>query len=197
MPGQINRGSRLGDYIYDLVLRPEISRIVEIGTWNGLGSTMCIREAITDSRKAGYSVHSLEANKKMHRLAVKNHRPPLANFQIVHGRVIDDVPTEYDPPLRPEEKDWLRDDLAAYRTSPNVRATLPETIDLLILDGGEFTSEQEFRLLAPRSRHIIMDDTCRDHSRKFCRIRDEILAAGPQRVVVDAIDDRNGWMHVQ
>jgi hypothetical protein len=74
---------------------------------------------------------------------------------------------------------------------------LPETIDLLILDGGEFTSEQEFRLLAPRSRHIIMDDTCRNYSRKFCRIRDEILATGPQKVVVDAIDDRNGWMHVQ
>jgi len=52
--GQITRGTPLGDWIYDLVKREDIINIVDIGTWNGLGSTKCIQDAIVDSRKEDY-----------------------------------------------------------------------------------------------------------------------------------------------
>ena len=33
-PGQINRGSSLGEIIYNICLQEDVNTIVEIGTWN-------------------------------------------------------------------------------------------------------------------------------------------------------------------
>ena len=47
--GEINRRSILGDMIYDYASEPNIKTIVDIGTWNGLGTTKCVIDAIIDS----------------------------------------------------------------------------------------------------------------------------------------------------
>ena len=52
--GQINRGSLLGEHIYKICCQCDIRTIFEIGTWNGLGTTKCIRDAIMDSGKEDY-----------------------------------------------------------------------------------------------------------------------------------------------
>ena len=49
--GQINRGSLLGEHIFNLAKDPKIKNIIEIGTWNGLGTTKCIYDAIISSNK--------------------------------------------------------------------------------------------------------------------------------------------------
>ena len=49
MVGQINRGSQLGEVIYDMCNQNDIKNIVEIGTWNGMGSTKCIYESIVNN----------------------------------------------------------------------------------------------------------------------------------------------------
>lgn len=39
MSGQINRGSQLGELIFNLVKNKDYKKFLEIGTWNGQGST--------------------------------------------------------------------------------------------------------------------------------------------------------------
>ena len=42
MAGQINRGTELGEMIYNLAQDTQYKNYVEIGTWNGEGSTQCL-----------------------------------------------------------------------------------------------------------------------------------------------------------
>jgi len=60
--GQINRGSKLGEYIFELAKNSEVKTIVDIGTWNGMGSTKCILDGVLNS-KFTKEVISLECNK--------------------------------------------------------------------------------------------------------------------------------------
>ena len=49
--GQVNRGSKLGEIIYNLCLQDDVRNIVEIGTWNGMGSTKCIYDALSEKKE--------------------------------------------------------------------------------------------------------------------------------------------------
>lgn len=146
MSGQINIGTELGNIIYDICKRDDVISIVDIGTWNGLGSTRCIYQSIIDNNKKNYIVKSIEANTEFYEIA-KNNIPKLENFTLINGRIIeskdiididkcsDHFFIEYD---RNIQKRWLEEDIKNYNNINNVLSEIPEKIDLLILDGGEF-----------------------------------------------------------
>lgn len=196
--GQINRGSSLGEHIYSLALRSDVNTIVEIGAWNGLGSTKCIRDAVID-KKQPCNVLSLEAYESMYRQAIANNNPKIVGFDLVYGRIIDvNELTWFDKnTLSPDERKWLHDDIVNYEQCPNVKSKLPEKIDLLVLDGGEFSSYVEFMYLHDRARFIVLDDTFAN-TRKFVEVRKYILA-NPTKfsVLHDVTNERNGYMIVE
>jgi len=193
--GQINRGSNLGETIYSLSKKDDVNVIVEIGSWNGAGSTKCIRDAVLDKGKP-CKVLSLEAYESMHKQAIQNNQPMIVGFDIIHGRIVEiDELNWFDKnSLSEDEKKWLADDIANYKLSKNVMDIIPEKIDLLILDGGEFSSHVEFHKLVDRSNYIILDDTF-SGTRKFTNIRGMILS-NPSRyeLIGDITNDRNGYM---
>jgi hypothetical protein len=89
-PGQINRGSSLGEIIYNICLQADVNTIVEIGTWNGMGSTKCIYDAV--SIKFGdYLVYTLECNEKFYNSCIENYKalPKLKNFKFILGTIIE------------------------------------------------------------------------------------------------------------
>jgi hypothetical protein len=92
----------------------------------------------------------------------------------------------------PDESLWFEQDAQAINTCPDVGDLLPEKIDLLLLDGGEFSTNAEFRKLESRSRMIALDDT---NARKCLKIREYVLA-NPQDydIIMDDVTDRNGVM---
>lgn len=53
---------------------PNIKNIVEIGTWNGCGSTQCIKQSILDFKKQDYLVYSLEIKKNKNKNGYKYKR---------------------------------------------------------------------------------------------------------------------------
>ena len=167
--GQINRGSQLGEIIYDLCKKDYINTIFEIGTWNGLGTTKCIYDAIIDSKKSNYYVLSLESNEEIYNQALNN-LPKLNNFDLILGRIIevedlfqiDAMGESYYSKVSPNDlKKWRNDDINNYRKIPNVFNMVPEKIDLAILDGGEFSSYEEFKKIENRTSYFILDDTNR------------------------------------
>ena len=67
---------------------------------------------------------------------------------------------------------------------------LPEKIDVLILDGGEFTTYAEYLLLKDRTRVLVCDDSSKYKCEK---IREELLADESYETLIDAPTQRNGF----
>jgi hypothetical protein len=200
MIGQINRGSQLGDIIYDMCKQDDIKTIVEIGTWNGMGTTKCIYDSIVDNNKMDYSVYSLESNSIFYNQAIFN-LPKIENFNIILGRIvevdelinIDECDDKFFVPISNKEiiKDWLVDDLQNYKNIENVLDQMPDKIDLLILDGGEFSSLSEFKKLKDRTTYFVLDDTLLIKNNE---VADIMRNDSNYQILYDNTSDRNGFL---
>lgn len=153
--GQITLNSPRGDYLYNLSKLDNIKTIVEIGTWHGGGSTTCILEAL--KHKTEFNFFTFEVNKEFYDIALKI-KPDHPNIHFIYGSVIEEkdlLKTNTDD----QTKIWLQEDIANIKKAPNIYNKIPAKIDLLVLDGGEFSSTAEFKLLKDRSSYIFLDDT--------------------------------------
>lgn len=186
MQGQINLDSPAGQMIRDYAAREDVHTVVEIGTWNGRGSTICIIEGLKG--KTDYSFITLEADRKMYEIAL-NLKPDFSGVNYVYGTIVK--PDEfYTENLQKHEMAWLTDAIAITTCAPLVVDHIPETIDLLVLDGCEFATRAEFLKLRDRSRHIFLDDTS---IRKNALNRQDLLNDNRFATIADHPTDRNGW----
>lgn len=193
MQGQINRGSALGDQIYELSKRKDVNVIVDIGTWNGMGSTKCIKDGVIGTNK---EVYSLECNKIRHEEAKINLMILPPNFKLIHGTIVTvkELSSILDN-VSGIHKKWLQEDINWIKTTPDVYDILPEKIDLCIFDGGEFSGELEFNKLWKRCKYIILDDTNKSVSIKHYKSREFILEHSEIfNVMIDDQLDRNGFL---
>jgi len=198
--GQIIYNSELGKIISDIVKQDNIKNIVEIGTWYGMGTTHCIRKAIIDSDKKNYEVFSFESCLDMWKVAIENNQPILPNFKILLGGIVEEKDffdfnsiddkyfSEYS---RAVQKKWYDEDLKNCKINSNYFAILPQKIDLLILDGGEFSTYGEYNLLKNRFNYLIVDDT---KALKGDKIREELLVSNDVLIIQDEINKRNGFL---
>ena len=187
MPGQINyEDNKLGQYIVQIAAHPSIKTIVEVGTWNGLGTTRCVLHGLKEANKTDYKFISLECSPEMYAEAVRNNAENINdNFKLVFGKLVneDDITSWFDASnLNEEFKGWLQQDINWMKNAPNVLDTLPEKIDFLILDGGEFATYLEWIALKDRVQWVALDDTA---ALKCKRIREELLASNEFKVLVD------------
>jgi len=174
----------------------EINTIVEIGTWNGLGSTLCILEGIKDKKVRFWS---LECNKEKHESAVQSLSDMIeGDVKLVWGSIVDiDIVNSIDYRSRfstLEHSDtlqlWFNVDIENCGVCPNVLHMLPEKIDFLLLDGGEFTTLYEFECLFDRcDRYIALDDIFTDKCRE---VRKHLLDTGKWEEIV-YLESRNGF----
>ena len=185
--GQVQPADRLGEWIHLLSSEDAVHKIVEIGTWKGLGTTLIVANAI--AQRDNVSFVSLEANRNFHDTAVKNLRKKrVYGVNLIWGSIISSEDLDSSE-LTAEEKLWLEQDLSALESCPDVKHLVPDEIDLLILDGGEFSTWSEFNWLLPRVRRfIVLDDTRVRKSKKA----DRYLESSSQFVRVGHVADRNG-----
>lgn len=189
--GQINRGSRLGDKIYGICRQSDVKTIVDIGTWNGMGSTKCIYDAVIGTNK---QVWSLECNKIRHEEAKINLGFLQPSFKLIHGTIV--TYEELAPRMEKLENDtlksWLKEDLAWLQNTPMVLNQLPEKIDLCIIDSGEFSGDLEFFKLWQKCHYIVLDDT---NAIKHKETKKFILSNIDKfKVLEDNTTDRNGYL---
>ena len=188
----------MGDMLYTLATNPNYKSYLEIGTWNGRGSTKCVMDALLP-RTEPCVLYSLETNQLLHENATRywNLQLHIAaeevknRLKLIHGRIID--VEEIEPPLIPsysQEWKWYEADLKSYETCKNVFASLPNKIDVLILDGGEFTTEIEYQKLKDRTRLVICDDT---KAQKCAGVRTDLLEDKGFKMLIDNPDERNGF----
>lgn len=205
MPGQINRGMLIGDALAQLAANRNFTTYVEVGTWNGQGSTKCLMDIIF--QRADMSrLYSLEANIEFYEQATSYWAPiikasasifKVEKLNLLYGRIIEksDLITEEEVKSHPRFAtrpwlEWRTRNCAEYDACENVCSQLPEIIDVLFLDGGQFSTRPEFSQLKDRVKVVALDDTS---TYKTESIREEILKNIDQwTVVLDEPSERNG-----
>ena len=165
MPGQITLDTAFGRALRDLASDTRFKVYVEIGTWDGQGSTKCIVDGLNARADlSGAGLFSFEANRTQWALATKYWQArgdqPL---RVIMGRpsermmgrekieshpLFSCIKTHYD--LHYEQ------DLKDFKEAPLVRM---RKCDVAVLDGGEFCGEGDWDAIRPLKPAVVaLDD---------------------------------------
>jgi hypothetical protein len=136
-----------------------VRTILEIGTMDGTGSTTTIIESLQSrSDFEETSFISIDASETAIRVAHNNLHPLSKNVKLIHGTLLHKDSPLLILSLTEEETKWLRDDVHQRFTAPSLLETIPELIDLAIIDGGEFTSFNDYLVLRERTCLLYLHD---------------------------------------
>lgn len=200
---QVMRNTEFGQRLFQIASLPMYKTFLEVGTWKGNGSTRCIIEGLLQRLRGGSEdVHfwSLEANKYFFDEAVKLWEPEALPFlHLMYGKLhtsgllsAEEVERHtYFGNVKTHYEYWYKQDAIDYANSPFVNPQLlPPTIDVLILDGGEFSGYADWDALKDKQpKLVILDDT---GVMKNERVYKE-LKANPSWICRVDSQDRNGW----
>tara|TARA_B100000902_G_scaffold249357_1_gene235965 strand:- start:493 stop:1179 length:687 start_codon:yes stop_codon:yes gene_type:complete len=163
-PGQITINSESGRLLHNFISNNEIVDILEIGTYNGLGTTKLILDAMK-AKNTEFNFTSIESDKIFYKEAVKNLKSHSNLVNIKLGRIIEinelpDIESiEFEKHgLTPANKEWYIQDLRRYKKIKNIFSELPNYFDFIVFDGGEFCTFQEFIKLSSKTKYFALDD---------------------------------------
>lgn len=194
--GQISPNDPCGQTLMRHVRANTLANIVDIGTWNGLGSTLCFLLALQGNVTT--KLTTLEINQEKHEIAKTNLRNYIngvdVNFawgSVISSSEIVDIETIFPEfATSTEYQRWHSVDVANIDASPNLLSVIPERIDFVLFDGGEFTTYYEFVKLLPRcDKFIALDDI----NVSKCRLIRQMLLEHPDWVEIEHIQHRNGF----
>lgn len=195
--GQHPPDSAFGRVLAQLAARPDLRTFVEVGTWNGQGTTASLMQGL-QARDDDWMLVSLETNPVMHARAVQHWgqfgRAALdsGRLRLVLGRlgdeVMDPADIEHHPLVQPQWREWYRDEARDFLAARRVGLRGP--VHVAVLDGGEFTTRGDWGVLrAMRPRVVALDDV----NAVKCHDVFHELRADPAWRLVDTGDEGNGW----
>lgn len=209
MAGQMGLGGRIGGTLNELARRPEVEKVLEIGTYNGEGSTLCLAEGLSHTTGR---LQSVEVDADLHRQAAAFYTGSGLPVELHCGLTVtleDYRPfesylprisrTAYEAEAPGTHRMWYDQELAKARAAER-RDVLRELLarerwfDLALLDGGEYASDAEFHVVEPFvGGWIVLDDTNPERSIKNAENREWLDWSPDWELVVDEPDDRCGW----
>ena len=151
------QSSERGKLLQSTIQNNKCKIIVEIGTWKGMGSTLCILESMLPDSE----FTTLESNKTFYDIAMFNLKKYEGKFKMIYGSIVsyeevESFTSNYN--LEPLKQQWLKEDLYNISQCPNVINEIPSEIDFLLLDGGEFSTYNEWIKLKNRTKIVALDD---------------------------------------
>jgi hypothetical protein len=172
---------------------------LEIGTWNGLGSTKAFVNSLS-KRQDNYIFYSLECNRDKANQAKELYKN-YDKVNILNEVIWNDQPDDFYqifPQCKTNKlyKKWNDVDIINMKMCNLFleRKNLPEQFDVLLLDGGEFTTYYEFQLLKNRCKYLMLDDT---NSAK-CELIVKEIKQNPQIwTIINEENVRNGFLIAQ
>ncbi len=198
--GQINDANNTNDFGYHIrKLSSDKDNIsfLEIGTWNGMGST---RQFVTEllKRNDEYVFYSLECNSDKSKVA-QNIYKNLKNIYILNEVIFNEEPSNfYDifPVCKTDflYKRWNEIDILNMKKSNLFlsRNDIPLIFDVILLDGGEFTTYFEYQILKDRCKFLLLDDINTDK----CKLIVEEIEKNTNdwEILIKNTKNRNGFM---
>jgi len=189
--GQILEESSFGKKISEVIKEYKPSNIVEIGTWKGLGSTLCIINSIIEHVLNNVNFISIESNLQFHNEARDNLHDFIHYVNLLHGRLvnIDEVVAFCNERRASINNNWLIEDLYNMSSNKNILEQIPDHIDFLLLDGGEYSTFLEWEKLKSRTKIVALDDTC---ELKTKEIHSTLMLDTSYECIINS-SDRNGF----
>lgn len=183
--GQITPDSRFGELLTKYASESET--IVELGTHTGEGSTVCLAKGLARDTQRMWTVEQDEGLWEKAKTQWNDPRITFLRGRIVEAQGFIDF-LHPDPDMIVSYR-WEK---GVFLEAPNVADQLPEKIDLLLLDAGEWTSSAEMDLLLPRCSGVIALDDC-NPLRAVKNVRNRLLLINEGWVkIYDDLNDRNG-----
>ena len=189
--GQIKYNDSMGKVIADYAKDTRFTNFLEIGTWNGGGSTYCFAKGF-EARVEPFHFVSLEINEEMFNQAKKKYKNiPYVN--LYKARILKDQEL---PPINnlleffeDVRYDWLKDDMTSFfKTSYfDIEQFNPEVV---LLDGSEYLTYLEFKKLYLTTKVFILDDI---NTEKCKKIVEELENNSNWIMKFMERDQRNGW----
>lgn len=191
--GQINMNSKFGTCIFNICSDNTIRNIIEVGTWNGQGSTTCVMNGIL--KRSNSTLYSIEANSNMYNRAINFWKKYDTKKKLVlingtlHNKIADlnELNIFYNnniPYYYASEKQMIE-------KSSIINIENIQDVDVIILDGGEYTTLEDFNILIQKNpKYICLDDT---NVYKCKNIRYTLLNDNNWVIYDENLNDRNGW----
>lgn len=170
---------------------------LEVGTWNGLGST----KAFSDGFKLrenddDFVFYSLECNRDKWADAVKLYEND-RRMRLLNEVVWNEEPADFYqifPECLTNEtcKRWNEVDIVNMKKCPVFldRPDLPEVFDVIFLDGGEYTTYYEFQLLKDRCKILMLDDV----NASKCKLIVAEMEKDASWKILKRVNVRNGYL---
>ncbi len=154
--------SKVGMMLDDFIKNYEVSNVLEIGTWNGKGSTKVLYESLRKNKDA-FNLTSIETDKIAYKSAKKYLKREKVNLLL--GRIIEisDLPNPENIDfvkhgMNPNNIEWFFQDIRRYRKTKNIFNDIDKNYDFILFDGGEFSTFPEFLKLYNRTKYFGLDD---------------------------------------
>jgi predicted O-methyltransferase YrrM len=207
MPAEITKADTFGQAIAGTIRALSIESVLEIGSFDGLGSTQVMIDALRHA--ASPHLTCLETDPMRYRELVLNTiRHPwvacVCHSSISLGSLTpkdfdrDVWESRYNSLRYPREvvRGWWDETLRHLRdVEAGYLETSSETFDAALIDGDEFCGYDDFRLVKDRVRCLMLDDVF--HAYKCARAHRELIDDPAWRLVWCDSGVRNGaaiWM---
>ena len=198
--GEITRQTEFGQMIYQFISSlNDCKNIVEIGGWDGTGTTRCIYDALMEHHQY-CDLYSLEINPIRHQQALLNYKEHDSSTQIhlhfLNGTLCgtDDIKAaeEYvtihrDEFVQQQQQNFQKfynENIEAIGKAERLLESLPTQIDILVLDGGEYTTYNEWKVLQDYAniKYLILDDTATLKCKYILKeLSDKVIAKTSER----------------
>jgi len=201
---EITLKTNFGKSIHRTILKYNISSFLEIGAFDGDGSTQVIAKALQCKKRSKISLVSLEYNVERHKNLVKNTEKfgfvTALNESSVDRNSFTLWDFEKDVWLsaynsinykKEEVSKWHYYDIEEYKkVEEGFLTRSQESWDAVLIDGGEFCGYDEYRLVKNRTKCFMLDDCYRAF--KTNRARKELLVDPDWQLEWENNNDRNG-----
>lgn len=165
--GQINMNTKFGFFIYSVSKNKNFKTFLEVGTWNGLGSTKCFVEGFKQ-RNDDFKFYSLECNADKSKFASDLYKDEPNVYILNQTLLTEDDYKDAEKVFPNMAKNWYKNDMDNIKTCKNfLSENNIDNFDVVLLDGGEYTTYFEFQKIRDKCSIIMLDDANTDKCKQI------------------------------
>lgn len=204
MNAEIHLNEPFGYEIFQTVVKYDLKKNLEIGSWDGEGSTSCFVagmklltghkrldciEIVEDKfniLKRRYD--DIDFVKPFKGSSISFEDLKYKDFETIYNSIYYKIPDMYS---RDTVEEWFKRDLENIKNVPHFLTNDVENYDSVLIDGSEFTGYSEFLFIKDKCRIIFLDDV--HYAFKCSEIYADLSNTDNWKLLKERSDVRNGF----
>jgi len=201
--GEINTYDEFGQVIIDTIKKYNLQTILEIGSWDGTGSTRCFIEGLKKLKSP--KLYCIELRKDRFEMLKENtkeypwiecYNTSTISEKTLSHKNFDEI---WDSPynkLKETNKSvvskWFEDDIKIIKTfNEGYLDNDKKFYDGVLIDGGEFSGYSEYKLVKDKTNVLFLDDYY--SAFKTNQVARELINSPEWEVIAGSKYFRNGY----